>query len=65
VFGHPLKKVKKQIHANCEFAFSMLKKNVFDELHTQTLKTYVELTECSQNRKGINEWMLELSDLGM
>jgi len=40
-------------------------KNVDDELHTQTLKTYVELTECSQNRKGMNEWMLELSDLGM
>jgi len=43
----------------------MLQKNIEEELHTQTLKTYVELTECSQNRKGIIEWMLELSDLGM
>ena len=40
-------------------------KNIEDELHTQTLKTYVKLTECSQNRKGMNEWMLALSDLGM
>jgi len=43
----------------------MLQKNVYDGLHTQTLETYVELTECSQNRKGMNEWMLALSDLGM
>jgi len=43
----------------------MLQKNVYDELHTLTVKTYVELTECSQIRKGMDEWMLELSDLGM